>query len=195
LVETPDSPGLAIRRAAWWGTALFAFTAIAAVVAPDPPAEVPAFVVAVGLFLTGCVLFAVAYARAVSRSRYDLIGIADLFFLAGETAPPEVRRSLLGALATEVAVALATAIARPYSSLAAGVLAPVYGLALCGVWASRHGTFQPRAQPPPARGGRGAGSGKTGGTKPKPSGRVSGRPGQRSKGRGASGRGRGRRRK
>ena len=45
-------------------------------------------------------------------------------------------------------VALGAAIARPYSSLAAGTLTPLYGLALCGLWAARYGTFPPR---PPAR--------------------------------------------
>ncbi len=136
-----------ILRASWIGTALFAVTATAAVIVPDPPFEVPAFVVAVALFLAGCAAFVGAYARAVSRSRRELISVADVFFLVGGVAPPPVRRVLLGALALQVAVALGTAIARPYSSLAAGTLVPLYGLGLCGRWASRHGTFQPRQAP------------------------------------------------
>jgi len=138
------TPGGAILRAAWWGTGLFVVTSAAAVVAPDAPLEVPAFVVAIVLFVAGCLAFVAAYSRAVARSRTDLIGVTDLFFLTGTTAPPPVRRTLLGALAVQVVVALAAAIARPYTSLAAGTLVPVYGLGLCGVWASRHGTFPPR---------------------------------------------------
>ena len=136
--------GVGIRRAAWWGTAVFVVTSAAAAVAPEAPLEVPAFVVAILLFFAGCGAFVVAYSRAVARSRTDLIGVADLFFLTGKTAPPAVRLSLLAALAVQVVVGLGAAIARPYTSLAAGTLVPVYGLGLCGVWASRHGTFPPR---------------------------------------------------
>ena len=136
--------GGAIRRASWWGTAVFAVTSAAAVIAPDAPFEVVAFVVAILLFFGGCAAFVAAYARAVARSRSDLIGVTELFFLTGKTAPPTARRSLLGALAVQVAVGLGSAIARPYTSLAAGTLVPVYGLGLCGVWASRHGTFPRR---------------------------------------------------
>lgn len=135
---------MTIRRATWWGTVLFALTSAAAVAVPEPPLEVPAFVVAVGLFLVGCVVFVLAYSQAVQRSRERVIGVAQLFFLTGDSAPAEVKRSLLGALAVQVAVALGAAIARPYSSLAAGTLTPLFGLALCGLWAARYGTFPPR---------------------------------------------------
>ena len=135
---------MTIPRASWWGTILFAATSAGAVAVPEPPFEVPAFVVAVGLFLAGCVIFVLAYSRAVQKSRERVIGVAQLFFLTGEAAPPDVKRSLLGAFALQVAVALGAAIARPYSSLAAGTLTPLYGLALCGLWAARYGTFPPR---------------------------------------------------
>ena len=133
-----------IIRASWIGTAVFAVTAFAAVVASGGPVRGIAFAVAVALFLAGVVAFVAAYARAVQRSREVVIGIAELFFLAGGVATPDVRLSLLGALFLQVAVGLGTAIARPYSTLAAGTLAPVYGLGLCGLWASRHGAFPPR---------------------------------------------------
>lgn len=133
-----------VVRASWVGTAVFGVTAGAAAVAGDGSLEIVAFVVAVALFLAGCVAFAVAYTRAVRRSREVAIGIADLFFLSGGVAPPGVRRQLLGALGVQLAIGLGTAIARPYSSLAAGTLAPVYGLGLCGLWASRYGVFPPR---------------------------------------------------
>jgi hypothetical protein len=142
------APGEGIRRAAWWGTAAFAVTAVAAAAATD--LEPVAFAVAVIMFAAGCVAFGAAYVRAVGRSRTDRIAVTSLYLLAG-SAPPAVRRSLLGALAAEVVVALGTAIARPYTSLAAGTLVPIYGLGLCGLWAARHGTFPPRE--PSGRGG------------------------------------------
>jgi len=81
------------------------------------------------------------------RSRTDELDLAQIWFLAGPPTPARVRRSLLASFGVEVVAGFASAGARPYTSLAAGVLVPVYGLALCGLWASRHGAFPPRPLP------------------------------------------------
>ncbi len=149
-----DAPGLGLRKASWWGTGIFSATALAASVvgglgsndALTRVVEAVAFAVAVGLFLAGCVLFLAAYARGVARSRTDEVAVTNLFFLPGGV-PSGVRRSLFGSLAVQVIMALGTAIARPYTSLAAGALVPMYGLGLCGLWSARHGTFAPRKSP------------------------------------------------
>jgi len=154
MTGTDDSPppaGAGLRRASWWGTAGFSVTAgtatLVLVVDPDGSLsgllEGVAFAVAVLLFLAGCALFIAAYARGVARSRTDEVAVTTLFLMAGGVTPG-ARRSLLGSLAVQVVVGLGTAIARPYTSLAAGVLVPMYGLGLCGLWAARHGTFPPR---------------------------------------------------
>ena len=136
---TPDP----IVRASWLGTVLFTATAVAAVL--TEPARLPAAAVALALFAAGIGLFFWAYAVAVGRSRTDAIGIGGLFFLAGDgTAPAATRRTLRAALAAQTVVALATAAARPFTTLAFGVLVPLYGLALTGLWGARHGTFGPR---------------------------------------------------
>jgi hypothetical protein len=88
------------------------------------------------------------------RSRTERIELAQVWFLAGPSTPTAVRRSLLGSLVVEVVAGLATAGSRPYTSLAAGVLVPMWGLGLCGLWAARHGVFPPR---PVDTGRRGAG--------------------------------------
>ena len=116
---------------------------------PPTPSAAPPLVLDVALFAAGCVLFAVAFLRAADRSRTDAIGIGGLFFLAGDVAPPAVRRRLLGALAVQTVVGLATAGVRLYTNLAAGTLVPVFGLGLCGLWAARHGRFGPRTRRPP----------------------------------------------
>ncbi len=137
----PEPAGAGIRRASWWGTGVFAVTAVAAVVVSA--LRPVAVVVDVTLFAAGCVAFGAAYLRGLGRSRRERVAVTGLYFLS-ESAPSEVRRSLLGSLGVQVIVALATAIARPYTSLAAGTLVPMYGLGLCGLWAARHGTFPPR---------------------------------------------------
>ena len=159
MTEEIERAGLdtgAVVRASWWGTGVFTVTALAGVLLSGP-ADVVAFVVAVALFAAGCAVFALAYARAVNRSRQHEISVAGLFFLSGDTAPTRVRRLLLGSLAAQVVLAVGTAVARPYTSLAAGTLVPLYGLALCGLWAARYGTFPARrhgSRPPkgPAKG-------------------------------------------
>ena len=133
--------------ASWSGTALFTLAAVAAAVSGAGAAELVAVAVDAVLFVAGCVAFLAAYARAVTRSRTDEIAVAGVYLLMGDSVPPAVRRRLLGALAVEIAVALASAGARFGTPLAFGVLVPVYGLGLAGLWAARHGTFPPRRPP------------------------------------------------
>ena len=144
-----EEPGRAIVRASWLGTAAFGVTATLGLAVSVLRGL--AFVVALVLFAAGTVAFFAAYARAVSRSRTDQVGIMSLFFLEGPVAPTPVRRNLLLSFVVQIVVAVAVAALRPNTSLAFGVLVPVYGLALAGLWGARHGTFAPR-QPAPGRG-------------------------------------------
>ncbi len=134
-------PGAGLLKASWWGTAIFA--AVAAAAAVFPVLDTTAVVVAVALFVAGCGLFFAAFARGVGRSRTEQVAVPSLFLLSG-SAPSEVRRSLFAALGVQVVVAVAVAVARPYTILAAAVLAPMYGLGLCGLWSARHGRFPAR---------------------------------------------------
>ena len=135
--------GLAIVRASWAGTLILVIAAVAALVVPD--LEVVAVAVDLVLFVGGAICFLWGYAIAVGRSRDVEIGIGGLYFLQG-TAPASVQHHLLAALGIEVAAAFATAGLRPFSGLAFGVLAPLWGLGLCGLWGARYGSFGPRQQ-------------------------------------------------
>ncbi len=129
-------------RASWAGTAALTVTAVGDAITPG--FKIPAFVVAIAMFVVGTGVFIAALVIAAGRSRGDEIGMGGLFFLQG-SASRRVQLHLLGSLAVQVVVAFATAAARPYTSLAFGILAPVYGLGLAGLWAARHGRFDPRA--------------------------------------------------
>ena len=142
-VTSGSALGAGVRRASWTGTGVFAVTAIAAAAAPAR-FEPAALAVAVGLFAGGCAAFLWAFVVVAGRSRTDHMELAQIWFLAGPPTPRAVRRSLLSSLAVQVVVGLATAGARPYTSLAAGALVPLWGLGLCGLWAARHGTFPAR---------------------------------------------------
>lgn len=96
------------------------------------------------LFVVGCVVFAWAFLRGVGRSRDEVISLGGLFFLTGVGVPVSVARWLWGALAVQVVVAVATAAVRPFSSLAFGVLAPMFGMAMLALWGAVHGRFPPR---------------------------------------------------
>jgi hypothetical protein len=131
-----------IVAAAARGTAVFVVSAVLAALFPDALA-LPSIVVALALFALGCMAFVRALLLAASRSRRETIELGALFFLSG-SAPRPVRIRLLGSVAVEVVVALATASARPFTPLAFGVLVPVYGLGLCALWAAVAGRFSPR---------------------------------------------------
>jgi hypothetical protein len=143
LVPT-DVEGRRILAFAWRATVLFSVTAIVAAIWTTLFLRVVAVTVALLLFAAGMIIFLVAYLRAIGRSRYEVISVAGVYLMTGGVAPATVRRSLYGALAVQTVVALATASARPYSSLAFGVLVPLLGLALCGLWSAVCGTFPPR---------------------------------------------------
>jgi len=135
------TPGANIIAASWLGTvALAATTALGSVVRQT---DIAALVVSLIMFLVGVVAFFAAFVRAVGVRREEEIGVMNLFFL-DHSAPKAVRRSLLASLAVEIATALVGAALHPNTSLAFGILAPVYGLSMGGLWGARHGTFPKR---------------------------------------------------
>ncbi len=102
-------------------------------------------------FLISLPVWAYAFGLGVVRSgRGDNVTIGGLFFLTG-TAPREVRRHLLGAVAASIVIALGLMFVDPYV-----VLVPMLPMGLVGVWGARHGSFGPRPRPTrtPARGER-----------------------------------------
>jgi len=124
---------------------VFTITAALAVIDRDR-FGVLAVVVALTLFFVGCVVFLWAFGVAVNRSRTDAIGIGGLYFLAG-SAPRDVQVALLVPFGVQIVVALVTAGLRPFTSLAFGVLVPMFGLGQAGLWGARYGTFGPRFDP------------------------------------------------
>ena len=148
------SAGRGIVVASWVGTGLLTVTAVAGAIAPHT-LGVPALVVALLMFFGGIGAFAWAYLIAIGRSRESEISLGGVFGLAG-SAPSSVRVRLFGSLGAQVAVALATAASRPYSSLSFGVLAVMWGLGMIGLWGARYGAFPPRQPAPAAKGRRAA---------------------------------------
>ena len=146
-IDTGDGPdpGGGLVKLAIGGTAAIVATSVAAAAAPDTFGPVHA-VLAVGLFVVGTGAMLWAYALGVARSRTELVGIPGLFLLADDVAPPAIRRVLRGATVIQVVTVVAAASIRPYTEVAFGILAPMFGLGLMGLWAGRHGTFPPRRE-------------------------------------------------
>ena len=126
------------------GTALFALTATLEAVLLRHWTEVVGVAVAMALFALGCLAFLLGYARAVQRSRTDEIAVTSLFLLIGPAVPGAVKRMLGLLLAAQIVVAITSAPVRPFTPLAFGILVPVFGVGLNGLWAARHGRFPPR---------------------------------------------------
>ena len=90
-----------------------------------------------------------AYALGVSRSRTELITIPG-------AVPPRRRRRARARRAgpcasrrpIEIVAVVAAASIRPYSEVAFGILAPMFGLGLMGLWGGRYGEFPPRPLKP-----------------------------------------------
>jgi hypothetical protein len=135
-------PGQAIVRASWAGTAVYALAALVGTIWLD--AVIVVVVVSLVLFAAGTVAFLAAYLRAIGRSRYEAIGMGGLFFLAGGVAPSSVQHQMLASFALQVTIGFVTASVRIYTPVAFGLLVPMYGLGLMGLWGARHGEFSPR---------------------------------------------------
>ena len=137
----PDDP---VVRPAVWGTAAFVVASATAVANEDAAAFVAVFDLI--LFALGLLAFVRTLLTAAQRSRTEELSVAGIWFLAG-SAPRSIQVWLLGCLAVEVVVALVAASLRPYTAVAFGVLVPLFGLGLSGLWAVRSGTFPPRTSP------------------------------------------------
>jgi hypothetical protein len=107
--------------------------------------------VSMALFAIGVATTLWAYTRALDRSRVEEVGVANLYLLTGDTSPKPVRRTMSLALTIQIVAALAGAwigVAGldegQLNALAFGVLVPMFGVGMNGVWAARHGSYGPR---------------------------------------------------
>ncbi len=136
------------------GTAAFVLVvAIGIPLRDERPAQVAVGVVSMVLFAIGAVTGLWAYVAALERSRTREIGVANLYLLTGPTAARPVKRLMSALLAVQVVVALGGAIVgasglsgSEVNALAFGILVPMFGIGLNGMWAVRHGTFGPRLE-------------------------------------------------
>lgn len=152
VAEPSDTrlPGAHVIQADLVGTVAFIVTAGAAAALLRPALQAPAVAVAGALFVGGCLAFAWGFLLAVQRSRTEAIELSSLFFLK-DSAPAGVRRALLGLVGAQVVAAIVTASVRPFTSLAFGVIAPVWGLGLITLWSGLHGTFSAKGVNPVRR--------------------------------------------
>ena len=145
-----DMPGSFLVKCNLALTGLFVAMSIVAAVTFTSPWKTVGVVVSLGCFSVGIVAFLWGYWTAVQRSRTDNISVAALYFLVDNCAPQSVARLMNGALGVQVVVAVATATSRTTtdgragSTLAFGVLAPMMGLGLNGLWGATYGSFTPR---------------------------------------------------
>jgi hypothetical protein len=140
-----DLQGDRIVRASLIGTGLFIVAA--AVGTANLDWVVVTVIVSLVLFAVGTATFLIAYGRAINRSRYEAIGMGGLFFLTG-SAPRRAQVLLLGSFAVQVVVGLVTASVRIYTPVAFGLLVPMYGIGLAGLWGATYGEFPPREPAP-----------------------------------------------
>lgn len=138
--SAPVDEGAGIITASLVTTGAFTAAAIVATAFTDE-VGVPVAIFDCVLFAGGVVVFVLALLRGLDRSRTEQVQIATLFFLTGDTAPRATKLRLLGAFAVQVVVALVSSSIRVYTEVAFGILVPMLGLGLAGLWGARHGRF------------------------------------------------------
>lgn len=133
------------------GTTLFVTSAVFAAAVFTTAAQWIGAVTAMAIFAAGVFAFLWGFWNAIQRSREEEVSVTQLYLLLGAGTPSKVRRTMLLLLAVQVVTAFATAIWRidgpdgsPGSSLAVGLLVPMFGLGMNGLWAAYHADFGPR---------------------------------------------------
>jgi hypothetical protein len=151
--RTARSAGDVIVVADVVGTVAFTVTAVTAAVVFSTASQWVGAITAMALFAVGVFAFLWSFYNAVQRSREEEISVTQVYLLLGAPTPARVRRIMLGMLFVQIVVGLATAIGRseaadgsPGTSLAVGVLVPMFGIGLNGLWCAFHGVFPPRAE-------------------------------------------------
>jgi hypothetical protein len=136
------------------GTFGFTVTAVWAAVAFTTTAQWVGAITAMSLFAVGVFAFLWSFWNAVQRSRDEELSVTQVYLLLGSPTPPRVRRIMLSMLLVQIGVGLGTALARseaedgtPGTSLAVGILVPMFGIGLNGLWCAFHGVFPERAVP------------------------------------------------
>lgn len=149
--------GVRIVRADLVGTAVFVVAmAFATPLRNHRFAQFTIGAVSMVLFAIGVATSLWAYTTALERSRTLEVGVANLFLLTGSTAPRPVKRTMVLALWAQAVVAIAGATVGvvgldegQLNALAFGVLVPMFGIGMNGLWAARYGSFGPRVGPTP----------------------------------------------
>ena len=132
--------GRSILLADLVGTVLLLLVTVASATSTATAVALAGLAVATLLFVGGCATFAAGFWRALGRSREEEIDLAGLFYLTN-SAPAPVRAAFLRVWFAQMAIAVAAiAVSRPPFS----VMAPVWGIGLITLWASRHASFPPR---------------------------------------------------
>ncbi len=150
-----EQPGFAIVRFGIVGTVVFVVAmAIAVPLRTDRSGQVLIAAASMFLFAAGVATSLWAYTSALERSRTAEVGVSNLFLLTGPTAPKPVRFTLWACLGTQIVVAITGAsigIAGldkdQLNALAFGVLVPMFGIGVNGIWAARHGSYGLRQAP------------------------------------------------
>lgn len=142
MAPASDAGPVPAVRIAVAGTAIFAVTQTLAAIAPRGTTGLVAVVWSLVLFVVGSVAFCAAFVVAAGRSRDERVTVVGVVWLT-DVAPVAVARALRIALVAQCVVALVTAGIRPFSAVAFGILAPMFGLGCIAWFGARHGIFAP----------------------------------------------------
>jgi len=136
------------------GTAVALVAGVAGLVSADVARTVLTPVSFV-LAAVGIGAFVWSYASAIERSRTAEIAVSQLYLVAGDVAPPPVKRTLRWALWTQIVLALGVMVVgfartkpQEFNWAATAIVVPLFGLGINGMWVARHGTFGPRILTP-----------------------------------------------
>ena len=137
------------------GTLAFTVTAITAAVVFSTAAQWVGAITAMALFAIGVFAFLWSYWNAVQRSRDEQIGVMQMYLLLGAADPAagaaddaaDARGPESSSPSRRPSPARSPTTDRRVRRSPSGILVPMFGLGLNGLWCAFHGVFPPRAGP------------------------------------------------
>lgn len=112
----------------------------------DGAIDIPFAVVSSILFFVGTALSALGLWNGIQRSRVDDVSLAGLVAIDTRFVPKRVRNILWAVIVGHTTITIIAATQRLFTAQAFGLLAPMFGLGVALVWASRHATFARRTE-------------------------------------------------
>lgn len=138
---SPQAQGL--LRLQWQATLVFVAATVLNVLT-DGAIDIPYAVLCTIAFVVGFIAFSLGFWNGLQRSKEEEVTLWGLVAASSTHVPARARTIHWASIVTQLVGAVVAASLRAFTPQAFGLLVPMLGLGLAGLWGSRYASFHPR---------------------------------------------------